>query len=152
MTVKSPVLKYYGSKFRLASWIISFFPEHRHYVEPFGGAANVLLQKPRSPLETYNDLNDDVVTFFRVPRDRPKELMRKIRLTPWSRSEFVACLRTNADANEIEVARRLYFRIWMNYNGSQLGVPSNWRRHTLTADGASSAMFGRPFCGPHLGV
>ena len=82
MTVKHPVLKYYGSKFRLAQWITSHFPAHKHYVEPFGGAANVLLVKEPSKLETYNDLNNAIVNFFRMLRARPDELIEQINLTP----------------------------------------------------------------------
>lgn len=103
---KRPALRYYGGKWRLAPWIISFFPEHQNYVEPCGGAASVLLQKPRSPLETYNDLDGNVVNFFRVLRDRPDELIRLIRLTPWARGEFEFC--RNPSNNSLENARRFY--------------------------------------------
>jgi len=85
---KRPALRYYGGKWNLAPWIISHFPPHKNYVEPCGGAASVLLQKPRSPLETYNDLDGNVVNFFRVLRDKPDELIQKIRLTPWAREEY----------------------------------------------------------------
>jgi DNA adenine methylase len=127
MSIKSPVLKYYGSKFRLAPWIISHFPKHRHYVEPFGGGANVLLIKDRSPLETYNDLNLDIVTFFRVLRDRPRELVRKIRLTPWSRTEFENCCNGPAPRNDVEQARRLFCRLWMSIEGGI--AKGSFRRH-----------------------
>lgn len=101
-----PALRYYGGKWNLAPWIISHFPPHKNYVEPCGGAASVLLQKPRSPLETYNDLDGNVVNFFRVLRDRPEELIRKIRLTPWARAEFELC--READPDPLENARRFY--------------------------------------------
>lgn len=120
---KRPALRYYGGKWRLAPWIISHFPEHKNYVEPCGGAASVLLQKPRSPLETYNDLDDNVVNFFRVLRDRPEELIRKIRLTPWARAEFELCEVPVND--EIELAHRFWVRSVMTISG--MGNGSGWR-------------------------
>lgn len=68
-----PVLRYHGGKWKLANWIISMFPKHRVYVEPFGGGASVLMQKPRSYAEVYNDKWDVVVNVFqclRAPRVR----------------------------------------------------------------------------------
>jgi DNA adenine methylase len=106
-TIKRPALRYYGGKWNLAPWIISHFPPHKNYVEPCGGAASVLLQKPRSPLETYNDLDGNVVNFFRVLRDRPDELIRKIRLTPWAREEYRNHYEPAPD-DEVERARRFW--------------------------------------------
>ncbi len=128
MGIKHPVLKYYGSKFRLARWIIEHFPKHTHYVEPFGGAANVLLVKEPSRLETYNDLNDQIVNFFRVLRERPAELVRQINLTPWARAEYEYCLDEIEITNPIEMARRVFFRLWMSINGQYNTARGSWRR------------------------
>lgn len=128
MSLKHPVLKYYSSKFRLAKWIIKHFPAHRHYVEPFGGAGAVLLVKEPSKLETYNDLNSQIVNFFRVLRERPAELIQQIRLTPWARSEFEFCLDEPEVENPIEMARRLFFRLWMSFQSGYVGCKGNWRR------------------------
>lgn len=129
MKITSPVLRYYGSKFTLAEWIISFFPAHRHYVEPFGGAANVILIKEPSKLETYNDLNDQIVIFFQILRSKPKELIRQLQLTPWARAEFERCLSGDSTASPLEQARMLFFRLWMSYSGEYRGSKGNFARH-----------------------
>lgn len=102
-----PALRYYGSKWNLAPWIISYFPPHTSYVEPCGGGASVLLQKYRSPLETYNDLDGNVVNFFRVLRERTNELIKQLELTPWAREEFEIC--RNPCEDPLESARRFFF-------------------------------------------
>lgn len=123
--IKRPALRYYGGKWKLAPWIISHFPPHKNYVEPCGGAASVLLQKPRSPLETYNDLDGNVVSFFRVLRDRPEELIRKIRLTPWARAEYELSLEPCDD--EVERARRFYIKLWLSVGASPTATAGQFR-------------------------
>lgn len=70
--------------------MISHFPPHRVYVEPFGGGAGVLLRKPRVYAEVYNDLNADVVNLFRLLRDerQAEQLIRALRMTPFARDEY----------------------------------------------------------------
>lgn len=116
--VQRPVLRYHGAKFRLAPWIISFFPEHRIYVEPFGGAAGVLVQKPRAYAEIYNDLDDDVANFFRVLRapDTRAQLTELVVLTPFARVEFEAAFQPATDP--VERARRLVVRAMMGFGSA----------------------------------
>jgi DNA adenine methylase len=76
---------YPGSKGQLAGWIIDTLPDHHCYVEPFGGSAAVLLQKPKSTVEVFNDTDGDIVHFFEVLRDRKEELVTWLRETPFSR-------------------------------------------------------------------
>ncbi len=111
---RRPLLRYFGGKWRLAPWVISFFPEHRIYVEPFGGAASVLLRKPRSYGEVYNDLDGEVVNLFRVARERGAELERALRLTPFSRDEYYAAMARSK--NPLESARRLVVRSFMGFS------------------------------------
>lgn len=116
--ISRPVLRYFGGKFLLAPWIISHMPAHRVYVEPFGGAASVLMQKPRSYAEVYNDMDSEVVTLFRVLRDREQAaaLERSLRLTPFAREEFnLAYQETN---EPIEIARRLLVRAYMGFGSN----------------------------------
>ena len=88
---RRPALRYHGAKWRLATWILSHFPalaSYDVYAEPFGGSAAVLLRKERSPIEVFNDLDDDVVGFFRALRECPEALIRAIELTPFARREW----------------------------------------------------------------
>ena len=115
--IKHPPLRYHGSKWRLAPWIISHFPAHRTYCEPFAGGAGVLLRKMPSEVEIYNDLDGRVVNFFRVARDHPAELMTQLLLTPYARAEAVACREPSADP--IEDARRSCTASWQLFGGGQ---------------------------------
>ena len=86
-----PPFAYYGSKARLAPWIATLMGPHRVYVEPYAGSAAVLFARPTpAPYEVLNDLDGNVVTFFRTLRDQPDELIAALRLTPYSRAEFRA--------------------------------------------------------------
>lgn len=125
--INRPALKYYGGKWNSGHWIIGHFPPHTSYIEPCGGAASVLLQKPASDIEIYNDLDGNVVNYFRVLRDRPDELIRKIRLTPWARVEYELSLQPTED--EAERARRFYVKCWQSINGgpSPELSSSGWR-------------------------
>ena len=87
--MKQPNLfPYFGGKYRLASKLIPMFPEHQCYVEVFGGAGNVLIQKHPSKVEVFNDINSDVVNLFRVLRNDFDEFHRQVTLTPHSREEI----------------------------------------------------------------
>lgn len=107
-------LIYPGGKAKISSWVFSFFPRHKIYVEPFGGAAGVLLNKAPSPLEVYNDLNSDLVNFFRVLRDKEKaaELIRRLKLTPYAREEYYSTY-PMPEGDDIERARALVCRAYM---------------------------------------
>jgi DNA adenine methylase len=113
-----PALRYLGGKWKLAPWIISHFPLHRVYLEPFGGAASVLLRKPRAPGECYNDIDGALVNLFAVLRDvdTSAELCRRLILTPFSRAEYDLAFEPTDDS--VERARRLVVRSYMGHGSS----------------------------------
>lgn len=114
---RRPVLRWHGGKWLLAPWIIGFFPKHQVYVEPFGGAASVLLRKERSYAEIYNDLDQAVVGLFRVLRsERAVDLIEALRLTPFARDEFMEAYREADD--DVERARRLIIRSFMGFGSN----------------------------------
>lgn len=84
----SGTFSYPGGKTTISPWIIDHFPDHTVYVEPFGGSASVLMSKPRSNVEVYNDLNSDCVSFFEAIKSHPDELKRWVKNTPYSRELF----------------------------------------------------------------
>lgn len=114
---------WYGGKSRMAARIVELLPPHRTYVEAFGGAAAVLCSKERAVLEVYNDVDAGLVTFFRVLRDRPDELERALRLTPYARDEFADCVQTwESTEDDLERARRWYVRCRQAFAGSAATV------------------------------
>lgn len=110
---RRPILRWHGGKWRLADWIIKQLPPHRVYVEPFGGAASVLLRKPRSYAEIYNDRDGEVVNLFRVVRDQGDALRRLLEVTPFARAEFDLSYQPASDA--LEQARRTAIRSFMGF-------------------------------------
>ncbi len=101
---------WYGGKYSHLEWLLPLLPKCHHFCEPFGGSAAVLLNRPPSPVETYNDLDGEVVNFFRILRDDYSELVRAIGLTPFSREEFAAACKFDIDLTSLERARRFYVR------------------------------------------
>lgn len=136
---------WYGGKFSHLDWLLPLLPAAHHYCEPFAGSGAVLLNRTPSPVETYNDLDGEVVNFFRVLRHQKDALTEAIGLTPFSREEFgVACL-LEPDLPALERARRFYVRArqvrtglaqtaslgrWANCKGTSRagmsGVVSRW--------------------------
>mgnify|MGYP000883844561 CR=1 FL=1 len=116
-TPTRPILRYFGGKWRLAPWIISHFPPHNVYVEPFCGAASVFFRKPHAKFgSVLNDINGEIVNLFLVLRDLKlsEELLRLLRLTPFARDELVLARIDDVNITPVERARRLIVR-------SQLG-------------------------------
>lgn len=120
MSVTRPILRYHGGKWRIAPWIISHFPEHRIYVEPFGGGASVLMRKNRAYAEVYNDLDGEVVNVFRVLRDpvAAEELERLLWLTPYAREEFDSAYTPSDDP--IEQARKTIVKSFAGYGSDSI--------------------------------
>lgn len=130
--ITRPAFRWYGGKWVLAPWIASHFVKHISYVEPCGGAGSVLIQKDRSPLETWNDLDGNLVNFFRVLRERPAELINLIKLTPWSRADYY--LSYEPADSPVEIARRFYMRMMMGI-GASSGQSTGMRMVKRASDG-----------------
>lgn len=122
----APILKYPGAKWRLAPWIVSYFPEHRAYVEPFCGSAAVFFSKSPARNEVLNDSFGSIVNLFRVLRDSPDELIRRIDLSPWAREEYELSEQHPHTDDLIENARLFLIRCWQAH-GTRLARPSGWR-------------------------
>lgn len=118
-----PPFAYYGGKTTLAPIIAGLLPPHDHYVEPFAGSLAVLLAKDPVGRETANDLDGDLVTFWRVLRDRPGDLARAAMLTPHSRAEYLASADLDV-TDDVERARRVWVRLTQGRSHSM--KPSGW--------------------------
>lgn len=125
-----PIVRYHGGKWKLAEWIISHFPPHRVYVEPFGGGGSVLMRKPRSYAEVYNDLDGEMVNVFRVIRDNRRKLMRELMATPFARDEYRAAFEVCDDP--LEMARRTIIRSFMGFGSNAINraVKSGFRSNS----------------------
>lgn len=127
--LKRPLVRYHGGKWLLAPWIISHFPAHRVYVEPFGGGGSVLLRKPRSYAEIYNDLDGEIVNVFRMARDFGTDLVRLLELTPFARTEFEQSYEPGD--GPLEQARRTIARSFQGFGSAAVcGETSGFRANS----------------------
>ena len=135
-----PPIAYYGAKVTIGGQIASLLPPHEHYVEPFAGSLAVLLAKRPSRMETVNDLDGELMTFWRVLRDRPADLERVCALTPHSRAEHDAAYAAGIDAcDELEQARRVWVRLTQGRAGTLRRT--GWRYY-VNPSGSSASMPG----------
>src|SRR5689334_12374199 len=126
---------WYGGKFNHLEWLLPLLPEATHYCEPFGGSAAVLLNRDPAPVETYNDIDGEVVNFFHVLREQKEPLLEAIGLTPFSREEFELALSVaNADITDLERARRFFIRARQVRTGlAQTASSGRWAHCLLTS-------------------
>lgn len=120
-----PLFPYYGGKARLAQRIVGLMPPHRVYLEPYFGSGAVLFAKRPASIEVINDADENVVTFFRVLRDRPEQLEQVCSLSPYARDEFVDADLDEPDLDDLERARRFWIRITQSFSQTA-GAQTGW--------------------------
>src|SRR5437868_2999246 len=126
---------WYGGKFSHLDWLLPLLPDATHYCEPFGGSAAVLLNRQPAPVETYNDVDGEIVNFFRVLREQKEPLLEAIGLTPFSREEFeIAISGPTENISELERARRFFIRARQVRSGlAQTASSGRWANCLLTS-------------------
>ncbi|MEK6674177.1 MAG: DNA adenine methylase [Planctomycetota bacterium] len=136
---------WYGGKFSHLDWLVPLLPRTHHYCEPFGGSAAVLLNRVPDPVETYNDLDGELVNFFKVLRDHREPLIDLIGLTPFSREEFsIACAKPTARISKIERARRFFVRARQVRTGlAQTATLGRWANCKQTSRAGMSGVVSR---------
>lgn len=135
---------WYGGKYSHLDWLLPLLPDSHHYCEPFGGSAAALLNRKPSRVETYNDLDGDVVTFFQVLREQPDDLIRLLSLTPFSREEFYLSLQNDESISKIERARRFFVRARQVRTGlAQTATLGRWANCKNTSRAGMSGVVSR---------
>lgn len=126
---------WYGGKFSHLDFILPHVPSDAgHYCDVFGGSAAVLLNRPPAPVETYNDLDSELVNFFETLRNDGDELIRAIGLTPFSREELVRSCEAATGLSRLERARRFYVRARQTRTGlAQTSSQGRWAHCVLTS-------------------
>jgi DNA adenine methylase len=126
---------WYGGKFSHLEWLLPLLPRTTHFCEPFAGSAAVLLNREPSPVETYNDIDGEVVNFSRMLREQKEALIEAIGLTPFSREEFeLAISEPTDDLTSLERARRFFVRARQVRTGlAQTASTGRWANCLLTS-------------------
>ena len=129
--INSPI-RWVGGKSRLRKQIVALLPPHTCYVEPFAGAAWVLFAKPPSDVEVLNDVDQELVGFFRVVRDKPDELIASFDWTLVARAEFKRMAALDPlQLSDVQRAHRFYYLVMAGWGG-EMDYP---RFQTAITDG-----------------
>lgn len=136
------LLKYPGSKWGLAKWIIRYFPEHHSYLEPFFGSGAVLFRKPRSNIETVNDLDGNVVNLFEWIKRDPERLAHEIYYTPYARQVYVEAFAAEPK-DSLEQAVNFYIGLNMGHGFRTNGEKVGWKNDV---QGRERAYAARDWC------
>lgn len=136
------VMKYPGSKWSIAEWIIDFFPGHHSYLEPFFGSGAVLFNKPRSNIETVNDLDGDVVNLFEWIKKDPEKLAYEIYYTPYARQVYDEAFAA-APEDSLKKAVNFYVRLNMGHGFRTNGEKVGWKNDV---QGREKAYASRDWC------
>ena len=121
------VLRYPGSKWRIADQLVSNIPEHKSYLEPYFGSGAVLFNKPPSPIETINDLDDDVINLFQCIRDHSQQLAAMIAATPYSRKVYDSQF-SIVSKDPVDKACAFLIKCWHGYGFKTSGIKTGWKR------------------------
>lgn len=142
---KNIVFGWYGGKFSHLDWLLPLLPEAHHYCEPFSGSAAVLLNRAPSAVETYNDIDGEVVNFFKVLRESQDDLIQAIALTPFSREEFYRAVSGGTHGvSHLERARRFYIRARQTRTGlAQTATLGRWANCKNTSRSKMSGVVSR---------
>lgn len=120
------ILKYPGSKWSIADWIIQFFPPHHSYLEPFFGSGAVLFNKSRSNIETVNDLDGNVANLFEWIKKDPERLAKEIYYTPYARQVYEEAF-NRIEKNSLYKAVNFYIRCQMGHGFRTNGEKVGWK-------------------------
>lgn len=150
------IMKYPGSKWSIAKWIIGFFPDHHSYLEPFFGSGAVLFNKPRSNIETVNDLDGNVVNLFEWIRKDPERLAHEIYYTPYARQVYEDAFNTIPE-DSFEKAVNFYIRLNMGHGFRTSGEKVGGGRMMCKAVNVRmllriGVIFRKRFCGQRKGL
>jgi len=130
------VLRYPGSKWRIADWIINHMPEHHTYIEPYFGSGAVFFKKPPSNIELINDIDGNIVNLYQLIRDDPERLANLIWLTPYARAEYDAAFDDDERTDQFEKARRFLIKCWMGYGSRISRYPGGWKNDVAARERA----------------
>jgi len=136
-----PPFAYYGGKIGMARRLAALLPPHRTYIEPFFGSGALLFAKSPATCEIINDLDANVVTFFRVLRDRTDELIDVCALSPHARAEYQSA-DLDCELDDLERARRFWVRVNQSF-AKTAGRQTGWSVTTARSQSVPGSILGR---------